>query len=102
VAAAWAKPVEIALASRMLAGSDVACCAGCGSPRSKRITPDKGEETRQAMVQGATGNDGVVNSGGSASKRHVLAAGTLITALPVIVRNVVFQWQFVQRIIVGS
>jgi raffinose/stachyose/melibiose transport system permease protein len=40
--------------------------------------------------------------GAYTSEQHLLAAGTLITALPVIVLYVVFQRQFVQGITVGS
>ena len=63
VASVCAKPVHVQLAQSMLEGSDVAVSAVCGFPHGNSLTTIKVMEARQAVAEGATEIDMVVNIG---------------------------------------
>ena len=63
VASVCIKPVAVALASRLLKGSDVAVGTTIGFPPGGHATAVKVFESRQAMADGATELDMVINIG---------------------------------------
>ena len=63
VAAVCAKPCDVALAARLLAGSDVAVGTVVGFPHGNSTTAVKVAEARQALTDGATELDMVINIG---------------------------------------
>lgn len=63
VASVCARPCDVALAARLLAGSDVAVGAVVGFPHGSSTTSIKVAEARQAVADGATEIDMVINIG---------------------------------------
>ncbi len=63
VASVCAKPCDVRLAARLLAGSDVAVGTVVGFPHGNSTTAIKVAEARQALADGATELDMVINIG---------------------------------------
>ncbi len=63
VASVCAKPCDVALAARLLAGSDVAVGTVVGFPHGNSTTAVKVAEAKQALADGATELDMVINIG---------------------------------------
>jgi deoxyribose-phosphate aldolase len=63
VASVCAKPCDVGLAARLLAGSDVAVGTVIGFPHGNSTTAIKVAEARQALADGATELDMVINIG---------------------------------------
>ena len=63
VASVCAKPCDVALAARLLAGSDVAVGTVVGFPHGNSTTAVKVAEARQALADGAVELDMVINIG---------------------------------------
>jgi deoxyribose-phosphate aldolase len=63
VASVCCKPADVALAARQLAGSNVAVGSVIGFPHGNSTTPIKVAEARQALLDGATELDMVINIG---------------------------------------
>lgn len=63
IASVCVKPCDVTLAARLLAGSDVAVGTVIGFPHGSSTTPVKVAEARQALADGATELDMVMNIG---------------------------------------
>src|SRR5512142_2367049 len=63
VASVCAKPCDVKLATKLLAGSDVAVGTVIGFPHGNSTTPIKVAEARQALADGAVELDMVINIG---------------------------------------
>jgi deoxyribose-phosphate aldolase len=72
IASVCVKPCDVALAARLMAGSDVAVGTVIGFPHGSSTTAVKVAEARQAVADGATELDMVINIGALRSGRHDL------------------------------
>ncbi len=69
VASVCAKPCDVRLAASLLAGSDVAVGTVIGFPHGNSTTPIKVAEAKQALADGATELDMVINIGALRSEK---------------------------------
>ena len=72
IASVCVKPCDVALAARLLAESDVAVGTVIGFPHGGSTTAVKAAEARQAVADGATELDMVINIGALRSGKHDL------------------------------
>jgi deoxyribose-phosphate aldolase len=75
VATACVKPYAVQMAKEALAGSDVGVCAVIGFPHGNSTSVIKVAETNQAIIDGASEIDMVINIGKALSGRLAICLG---------------------------